>query len=76
MDIKDKNGREISEGDTIRYQDSFGDWEEGNVIDVGAALAIDYFSEPILLYTFAKNGHVDAWNVYDGTPIPELEVVD
>lgn len=76
MDIKDKRGKEISEGDTVRYRDSFDDWQEGQIIDVGAALAIDELSGPILLYTFAQNGHLDNWNVYDGTPIPELEIID
>ena len=75
MDIKDRNGKEISEGDTVRYCDSFGDWQEGEVIDVGAALAIDDMSAPILLYTFAQNGHLDEWKIYDGTPIPELEII-
>ncbi|PYS92232.1 MAG: hypothetical protein DMF64_09605 [Acidobacteria bacterium] len=64
LNIKDKNGTEVREGDTVRYLDERGNWKEGAVIDVGATLAIedsedsDDSSIPILLYKFAKNGHL------------------
>jgi hypothetical protein len=74
VSIKDKNGKEIREGDSIRYYDSYQMWIESIVIDVGSALAVETSENPILLYEFAR-GHTDDRYVYDGTPIPELEVL-
>jgi hypothetical protein len=74
VNVKDCNGREIKEGDKVKYFDSYRMWIETRVVNVGSALAVVTPENPILLYEFTR-GHTDAAYIYDGTPIPELEVI-
>lgn len=67
--IKDKHGVVIKEGDAVRYYDSTAMWLTSKIIDVGSALAIITDENPIPLYEFVQG------YVYDGSPIPEIEVV-
>lgn len=69
IDVLDKNGIPIREGDNVRYFDSFRMWVSSQVIDVGSALAIRTPENPILLYEFIRG------YIYDGQPIEEIEVI-
>lgn len=72
--IKDKHGREIKEGDTVKYYDSTTMWLTGKIIDVGSCLAVETDENPIRLHEFAWPRHIKDYS-YDGTPIAELEIV-
>lgn len=74
MNVKDCNGREVREGDKVKYYDSTTMWLEARIINVGSALAVETPENPILLYEFARR-YTDEAYIYDGTPIPELEVL-
>lgn len=73
--VKDKNGIAIKEGDKVKYYDSTTMWLESKVVDVGGALAVETGENPILLYEFAARHTNDAY-IYNGTPIPEIEVIN
>ena len=73
--ILDRNGKEIEDGDAVRFIDDFDSWEESDVRDVGSALAIEVTGEVVLLYNYVKSkGYVDAFGEYNGNPVAQLEV--
>jgi len=65
--LKDKNRKEIFEGDVVKYYDSMGVWLVSNVRWIGATWGIPTSENPIPLYEFVPGYE------YDGKPILVLE---
>jgi len=65
----DNNGLEIYRGDIVKYYDSTTMWLEGEVIWLGGGWGIETLENPIALYDFVHD------YLYDGKPLPRLEVI-
>ena len=67
--LHDKNGKEIYEGDIIKYYDSTTMWLTSYIKEIGGAFAIITDENPILL-----NDYTGQYE-YDGHNIKELEII-
>lgn len=67
--LHDKNGKDVFEGDIVKYYDSTAMWLTSQVRYNGGAFQLPTSENPICLYDFVHGYE------YDGTPIQELEVI-